>query len=720
MMGSLREEDEEYRFFDAHEGNASTPNCLESLDSSFGVDINISSSFEYEVWTRSPQSVQERRSNFLNWMGLNSDRLVLENSGDECNGLLKEGEIDRIMKNSGAVLRTPIFEDEFSSSRSSMSSWSNDVSDVSSGSDLHRIGNLGGGIEYSAQELGMERKKNKSRVLGLDQLVMPEELENTIGSSPVVQQHKQRETEVNSNLARTMTRVKNRWLSRLRSMTCVVDDRQGVANNLRPIQGARVQRVKVRHSRKQCKELSALFMGQDIQAHEGSILTMKFSLDGQYLATAGKDRIVRVWQVVEDPRSNEIDIPDIDPSCIYFTVNHLSELSPFIGQKEKLDKLKSLKKMADSACVIFPPRVFRILEKPLHQFHGHGDDILDLSWSKANCLLSSSIDKTVRLWQVGCEHCLKVFSHSNYVTCVQFNPVDNNQFISGSIDGKVRIWAIAGCQVVDWTYVKDIITAVCYRPNGKGVIVGSMKGTCHFYDMSDGHFQLDAQIDLHSKKKAPCKRITGFQFFPQDPSKLMVTCADSQVRIIHGFNVVGKYGGLRNTGNRHFASLTSDGKHIVSTCEDSNVYIWNCINEEELSPSQPKISRSWERFSTNVSVAIPWSGLKSGNSEPRWRIRILDDETSPNTLPLASPLCFSLGQEFVLESFPKASATWPEEKLLSSSPRTVSSAMHKSQFKFLKTCQSTSGSHAWDMVIVTAGWDGRIRSFHNYGLPVVL
>ena len=29
-------------------------------------------------------------------------------------------------------------------------------------------------------------------------------------------------------------------------------------------------------------------------------------------------------------------------------------------------------------------------------------------------LLSSSIDKTVRLWQVGCEHCLKVFSHSNY------------------------------------------------------------------------------------------------------------------------------------------------------------------------------------------------------------------------------------------------------------------------------------------------------------------
>lgn len=29
-------------------------------------------------------------------------------------------------------------------------------------------------------------------------------------------------------------------------------------------------------------------------------------------------------------------------------------------------------------------------------------------------LLSSSVDKTVRLWQVGCDRCLRVFSHNNY------------------------------------------------------------------------------------------------------------------------------------------------------------------------------------------------------------------------------------------------------------------------------------------------------------------
>lgn len=53
------------------------------------------------------------------------------------------------------------------------------------------------------------------------------------------------------------------------------------------------------------------------------------------------------------------------------------------------------------------------------------------------------------------------------VTCVQFNPVDDNYFISGSIDGKVRIWGVSEKRVVDWDDVRDVITAICYQPDGK-------------------------------------------------------------------------------------------------------------------------------------------------------------------------------------------------------------------------------------------------------------
>ena len=186
----------------------------------------------------------------------------------------------------------------------------------------------------------------------------------------------------------------------------------------------------------------------------------------------------------------------------------------------------------------------------------------------------------------------------------------------------------------------------------------------------------------------------------------------------HLLNFISLYSaGLRNSGNQISACFTSDGKRIVSACDDSNVYVWSCFSQEE-TLSQVKKVRSCERFSTDASVAIPWSGLKCGNSENGSPFHILDKCIS-ETLPFSSLESFSLSQEFFLESFPKASATWPEEKLPVSSPQAEQAAMHKSQLKFLKaSCKNRFSSHAWGMVIVTAGWDGRIRSFHNYGLPI--
>ncbi|XWS61362.1 hypothetical protein CRYUN_Cryun07bG0119800 [Craigia yunnanensis] len=492
-MGSLRE-DEECSFFDAREHIATMPglysNYIEIPHSNSSFDNWSETSVQYDVWIRSPQSVEDRRSKFLDWIEVSLDRISRKNSVDEPS---LGGEFDRVRETSDAVLRTSCFEEEFSSSRSSMSCWSNDNFDLSEESSLRdnfvcREGNEGGGAVCDVDEVRQDGKTSEGCEMSAEQLVTGKKSENPCVSSPSFQQVREREVEKQNKSEGIAKRVKNRWLSKLRSIACVVDrqveDDRLRANRDDSIRGTKVQRVKVHQSRKRTKELSALYKGQDIQAHEGSILTMKFSPDGQYLASAGEDGVVRVWQVVEDQRCNDLDIPEIDPSCIYFTVNHLSELKTFSVDKEKTGNLRSMRKTSDSACVIFPPKVFRLLEKPLHEFHGHGGEILDLSWSKKNFLLSCSVDKTVRMWQVGCDHCLRVFSHSNYVTCVQFNPVDDNYFISGSIDGKVRIWAISGCQVVDWTDVRDIVTAVCYHPDGQGGIVGSMTGSCRFYNMS--------------------------------------------------------------------------------------------------------------------------------------------------------------------------------------------------------------------------------------------
>ncbi|TMW88749.1 hypothetical protein EJD97_018148 [Solanum chilense] len=731
-MGSFSDDEGECRFFDAPEsisqGSDLGSNFIPIPDSGSGVVNGVS----YDEWIKTPRSVVERRKQFRCWMGLSLDGMSGEDPVDiGGSSNLSTGEIERIMESSGAVLRTSIHKDEFSSYRASRSGLCGGEgldSPKQLGSNRNfsfRSGNVDSGIGCNVHVQAENGQQSNNRPVRLERLLMSRELENSSCMSPVIGELEQGELDKNGDIPKKLNGVKSRLLSRLRSFTCIANAEGRCLelkdNNSDPVQRSRVQRVKVHHCKKRLKELSALFMGQDIQAHEGSILTMKFSFDGQYLASAGEDKIVRVWQVVEDERSNEFDIPELDPSCMYFTVNHLSQLAPLVTDKEKSSsKLKGLKKTRDSACVVFPPKVFRILEKPLHVFQGHTGEILDLSWSKNNCLLSSSTDKTVRLWQVGNDLCLRIFPHSNYVTCIQFNPVNDEYFISGSIDGKVRIWAINSCQVLDWTDIRDIVTAVSYRPDGKGGIIGSMAGSCRFFSLEGHEIQLEEQMCLANKKKSICKRITGFQFFPQDPSKVMVTCADSHVRILDGVNVIGKYKGPRTAGNHLSASFTSDGKHIVSASEDSNVYVWNCDVPKDYE-SQPKVVRSSEFFSSDSTIAIPWSGLKIVNPDNGGHCGGGLSQTSNNVLPFISSPYLSLGSELFLEAIPKGSATWPEEKLPVSSPRSTSSGMCKSEYKLLRSsCQSSSNSHAWGLVIVTAGYDGRIRSFHNYGLPLPL
>ena len=383
MMSSFNEnEDEQYQFFDAHDDldASSLSDSNYSLNSSSVFD---NYGFGDHVWAGTPESVIQRRSKFLNWMGLSSDN----NSVDVCSvyDSLGEGGVDRVRESSGAELRNSGFEDEFCSSRSSMSIGANEQDEPGFRDRFEcRIGNSDGGADC-------DEGSDVSEFQGLNsnRLATVNVCQNMPDSSVL-----RRET-IDDESSSPMKRIKRGWLSRLRTMSCILDRSKEIHNSaaINANQARGIQRVKVRQCRKKMKELSALYKGQDIQAHDGSILTMKFSPDGKYLASAGEDGIVRVWRVIEDERSNDHDIPEIDPMCIYFTVNHLSELTPVFADKEKLSKLRSLKKTSDSACVIFPPKVFRILEKPLHEFHGHGSEILDLSWSNNNVSIYLGIDR---------------------------------------------------------------------------------------------------------------------------------------------------------------------------------------------------------------------------------------------------------------------------------------------------------------------------------------
>lgn len=652
-------------------------------------DSCSTSGFKYDsFWVGDLDSVDERRNRFMNSVGLSSKWLVVKDEKTEpekdSSRDTKEEELEVSFEKSlnlddGVLIRQP-----------SLSCWSNT------------------GVELVPSDSVRETSGKQNR-LDEDDAAMKQSFD--FGSSS--QGSSGKETE-NRSLLDRRKKVKKGWLQKLNVMARISDHQvestisDGVTHT---------REVHVHINKKKSKELSSVYTTQDFSAHNGSISVLKFSHDGRYLASAGEDGIVCIWEITERDDPKKYEIHGNDPSKLYFSTNHLSELAPIKADNERKQKIK---KSSEMTCVILPPKVFRILEKPVHEFRGHGGEILSLSWSKKGYLISSSVDKTVRLWQVGHKECLKVFTHSNYVTCVEFNPVDENHFISGSIDGKVRIWEVNGCKVIDWIDNREIVTAVCYYPNGKGCIVGTLDGNCSFYDIIDKRLNLDTHTCVMSKRKWP-RRITAFQFCPTDSRKVIVSSADSQVRVLCGINVVGKFKGNRNSGSQMSASFTADGKHILSAGNDSNIYMWDHISSDKLL-SKAKSNPSCESFfSQNASVAVPWCGIKSiAAAFPSPRLSTTTDVHPRSTINSPRKPSLSTSRSFFLDSMLKSPPTFPAETLPDSTQVSVSPSMRKSEYRFLRSAYRSTfvAPHTWGLVIVTAGLDGRIRTYLNYGLPV--
>jgi hypothetical protein len=156
--------------------------------------------------------------------------------------------------------------------------------------------------------------------------------------------------------------------------------------------------IKVRAHHKKVKEFDRMFLAQELRGTKhaflddkvpglttfeisanhpvkssketksnGAVWAAEFSKDGRYLAAAGRDMVVRVWAVISTPEERKAH-------------EHEEDVSSTEGG-ERL-----------SAPVF--------MSKPVREFEGHTGEILDLSWSKNNFLLSSSMDKTVRLWHM--------------------------------------------------------------------------------------------------------------------------------------------------------------------------------------------------------------------------------------------------------------------------------------------------------------------------------
>jgi WD40 repeat protein len=306
----------------------------------------------------------------------------------------------------------------------------------------------------------------------------------------------------------------------------------------------------------------------------GAVWAAEFSKDGKYLAAAGEDHIVRIWAVIStsEERAAHEQEEDVD-----------------VGRHggERLSA-----------------PVFR--SRPIREFQGHADDVLDLSWSKNNFLLSSSMDKTVRLWHVSRAECLCTFKHKDFVTSIAFHPKDDRFFLAGSLDSVLRLWSIPDKSVAFWAQMEDLITAVAFTPDGKTAIAGGRGGLCTFYETEGLKYHTQIYVRSSRGKNAKGHKITGIKTIaipPEDPAgevKVLISSNDSRVRLynLRDKSLEMKFRGHLNPGSQIRASFSDDARYVITGSEDRKAYIWSTCHVD----SESKDKRPVEQFQAHSDV----------------------------------------------------------------------------------------------------------------------
>nr|XP_046267699.1 WD repeat-containing protein 44 [Scatophagus argus] len=401
----------------------------------------------------------------------------------------------------------------------------------------------------------------------------------------------------------------------------------------------RPAKFKAAHSFKGPFDFDQIKVVQDLSGeHMGAVWTMKFSHCGRLLATAGQDNVVRIWvlKTAFDYFNN-----------MRLKYNTEGRVSPSPSQ-ESLCSSKS--DDPGASCTAEDPETedrnapFR--QVPFCKYKGHTADLLDLSWSKNFFLLSSSMDKTVRLWHISRRECLCCFQHIDFVTAIAFHPRDDRYFLSGSLDGKLRLWNIPDKKVALWNEVDGqtrLITAANFCQNGKYAVIGTYDGRCIFYDTERLKYHTQIHVRSTRGRNKVGRKITGIEPLPGE-NKILVTSNDSRIRLydLRDLSLSMKYKGYVNSSSQIKASFSHDYSFIVSGSEDKYVYIWSTYHDlSKFTSVRRDRNDFWEGIKAHNAVVTsaifaPHPGLivpqEAGAEKPEAECKSLDS-TDSETIP---------------------------------------------------------------------------------------
>jgi eukaryotic-like serine/threonine-protein kinase len=303
--------------------------------------------------------------------------------------------------------------------------------------------------------------------------------------------------------------------------------------------------------------------------HEAPIRVIAFSPDGKLLATAGDEAMIRRWDALTGEPVGE-PIPNRAPvTALSFSID---------GSRLAATSAPGQPFLWDTAT-----------GKPVHALDQSCAGVRAVAFSPDGVTMAVACgDGNVSLGDASSGRALgEPLAHGSAVRALGFDP-DGRRLLTGSVDGKVWLWDLERRVAVVTLTDQGEIRALGFRPTGDAFAMAGDLGTARLRDSTTGR-PIGEPLDQKS-------RVDCLAFRP-DVAMIATGSQDGMVRFWCAATGLPIGPALEHGGAVRALVFSHDGRRLATSGSDASVRCWEAPN-----PVDGNVERisSWVRLATNL------------------------------------------------------------------------------------------------------------------------